>query len=149
MVWNDSFYLLFLWTVMAGCSSSVKLLCDSGSAVNASDFVRIVPSLFYNVLMFTDLSSSLKSVCSSQCLQNIDVVPSALALFFCCFQMREWGTVCALLYVRVCRLTEFLVFVCCLGWQDSSGVSHSDVPSTHLPAVAGERSWYHHPGQTK
>lgn len=42
---------------MAGCSSSVKLLCDSGAAVNASDFVRIDPSLFFNVvLMLIDLS---------------------------------------------------------------------------------------------
>lgn len=30
---------------MAGCPSSVKLLCDSGASVNASDFVRIVISL--------------------------------------------------------------------------------------------------------
>lgn len=31
--------LLFVFPVMAGCSSSVKLLCDSGASVNASDFV--------------------------------------------------------------------------------------------------------------
>lgn len=32
---------------MAGCSSSVKLLCDSGASVNASDFVSIF--VFYIV----------------------------------------------------------------------------------------------------
>lgn len=40
---HSTCFLFF--TVMANCSSSVKLLCDSGAAVNASDFVRIALSV--------------------------------------------------------------------------------------------------------
>lgn len=52
---------------MAGCSSSVKLLCDSGSAVNASDFVRIDPSLFSHVVFMFHCSEliSKESVCAA------------------------------------------------------------------------------------
>lgn len=40
--WGKCLGILLLFcffSVMAGCSSSVKLLCDSGASVNASDFV--------------------------------------------------------------------------------------------------------------
>lgn len=47
------YFIFFPIAVMAGCSSSVKLLCDGGAAVNATDFVRIDLSMSNNVLMFS------------------------------------------------------------------------------------------------
>ena len=41
------------------------------------------------------------------------------------------------------------VYICFPGWEDPSGAGHPDVPSTHLPTVAGARSRHYHPGQTK
>ena len=39
--------------------------------------------------------------------------------------------------------------ICFPGWEDPSGAGHPDVPSTHLPTVAGARSRHYHPGQAK
>lgn len=96
---------LFFSTVMAGCSSSVKLLCDSGAAVNASDFVRIDSS---HVLECSHVQwFELISVFSVPIVYWFSHLGHELLLCsFFCFQMRSrvWGTVGALLCVGVCRL---------------------------------------------
>ena len=48
---------------MAGCSSSVKLLCDSGASVNASDFVSIVVQFIHT---YAALRLSLTDYCSNE-----------------------------------------------------------------------------------
>lgn len=132
---SASSLFLFFIAVMAGCSSSVKLLCDGGAAVNASDFVRIDLSISNNVLMFSP------TVC---CLSDLGW---EFWHFFSGLKMINMKSVVCISCMWMCRLRSLCVLYA--GRQDTSGLGNSDVSSTHLPAAAGAGKWYHNPGQTK
>ena len=92
---------------MAGCSSSVKLLCDSGASVNATDFVRINFALHFThcVLMVSSNNNN----------NNFYIAPCQLCSGHCGNSSLHVKSVRATLNLNLVHLSEPSVN-CWLHW---------------------------------